>query len=128
VLALLGTTVGAIALALTAIGLFGVTAFVIGQRRHEVSVRLALGATQPAILRMLVRESLRPVFIGLGTGLMLALLGTHILQAVLSGIGARDPIAIAAAVLVLLGCALAAVAVPARRAARVSPSETLKQG
>jgi putative ABC transport system permease protein len=93
-----------------------------------VSVRLALGATPSAILRMLVGDSLRPVAIGLGAGLVLALLGTHILQAVLFGIGPRDPIAMAAAVAVLIGCALGAVLVPARRAARVSPAETLKQG
>jgi ABC-type antimicrobial peptide transport system permease subunit len=128
ILASLAVIVGATALGLAVIGLFGVTAFVVAQRTHEVSVRRALGASGAQIMNLLLRDSLTPVAIGLGCGLLLSLLGGRVVQSVLYGVNSRDPIAILAAVLILLSAAGAAVFLPARRAARVNPAHLLKLG
>ena len=127
-LALLAVIVGATALGLAVIGLFGVTAFIVEQRAHEVSVRRAMGATGAQIMALLFRDSLNPVAIGLVCGLLASLLGGRVMQATLYGVSSRDPIAIAAAVGILLLAAIAAVLMPARRAGRVSPAHLLKQG
>jgi putative ABC transport system permease protein len=118
---------GGSALALAVIGLFGVTAFVVGQRRHEISVRMALGAGGGDVVRMLVRQSLRPVAIGTACGLVAALGVGQVIRGVLVGVSGHDPIAIAAAVGALVVAAGAAAFIPARRAARVSPADMLKQ-
>jgi ABC-type antimicrobial peptide transport system permease subunit len=125
-LAALAGLAGGIVLTLALIGLFGVTAFVVRHRTHEISVRRALGASQRDVVAMIVRESLRPVSIGLAIGVVLALLGGHTVQGVLYGVSARDPLAIDAAVVLSLAAAAAAAFVPARRAARVNPAELLK--
>jgi predicted permease len=126
--ALLAVIVGATALGLAVIGLFGVTAFIVEQRAHEVSVRRALGATGAQIMALLFRDSLKPVAIGLACGLLVSLIGGRVMQAALYGVSSRDPMAVAAAVGVLLLAAISAVLVPARRAVRVSPAHLLKQG
>lgn len=127
-LALLGVIAGGSALGLALVGLFGVTAFVVGQRRHEVTVRMALGASQTAIVQMLLRDSLRPVAIGLICGLVLALASGQLMQFLLYGVSGRDPVAILTAIAVLFGAALAAVLGPARQVARENPAQVLKQG
>ena len=126
ILATLAGLIGMTALGLAAIGLFGVTAFTVEQRTHEVSVRRALGASNAQLMRMLFGESLTPVCIGLTCGLVLALLGGRAIQSVLYGVSSRDPFAIVAAIAILLGAAGAAVFFPARRATRVDPAELLK--
>ncbi len=117
---------GGTALGLAAIGLFGVTAFVVGQRRREIGVRLALGAERRDVVRMLVRDSLRPVVIGLACGLLVALWAGRLLQGALYGLSGRDPIAMFASVAVLLASAMAAAYLPSRRAARVDPAIVLR--
>jgi hypothetical protein len=120
--------IGMSALALAVIGLFGVTAFLVGQRRREIGIRLALGADGREVVGMLVRDSLRPVAIGLAAGVVLAFIagqlaaGARLLRA---GSG-HDPMAIGAATLALLMAAGLAAFVPARRAARIDPAATLK--
>ena len=118
--------VGMTALALAIIGLFGVTAFVVNQRQHEVGVRLTLGASSAQILGMVLRDSLRPVVIGLLCGLALALGLGRIVQSALYGVTGHDPIAVVGAVAVLLTVASAAVLVPALRAARIDPARMLR--
>ncbi len=108
------------------LGVYGVTAFVISQRTHEVGVRIAIGASRRDILRLLVAQSLRPVAIGLILGLTIALAGVQWLASMLAGIGPRDPVAIGVAVTVLLASAVAAVLAPARRAARIDPANILR--
>ena len=127
-LALLAILVGAIAVGLAVIGLFGVTAFVVEQRTHEMTVRRALGASDGQLLTLLFRESLRPVVIGLVAGLAISLLSGRVVQSVLYGVSSRDPIAIVSAVTILLLAAAAAVLLPARRATRASAAHLLKQG
>ena len=128
ILAALAVMVGSIALGLAIIGLFGVTAFAVEQRTHEVSVRRALGASNSQLIRMLLNESLKPVAVGLTFGLLLALLGGRVIQGVLYGVNSRDPIAIVAAVTLLLAAAALAVLLPARRATRVDPAQLLRMG
>jgi ABC-type antimicrobial peptide transport system permease subunit len=126
-LAILSGLIGASALGLAVIGLFGVTAFVAEQRRHEVSVRMTLGATGTDIFGMLLRDSLRPVAIGLVCGLGLALASGRMIQGALYGVSSHDPVAVLGAVIVLLTAAIGAVIVPARRAARLDPAQILRQ-
>ena len=128
VLAVLSLSVGALAMGLAVIGLFGVTAFIVEQRTHELSVRRALGASRADLTTMLLRDSLRPVIAGLACGLFIALAGARGVQSLLSDVSARDPVAVVAAVLVLMAASSAAVLLPARRAARLNPAQVLKLG
>ena len=118
ILAGLSTAVALIALVLSVLGIFGVTSFVVGQRTQEVGLRMAIGANAGDVVRLLVRQNMWPVVGGLTAGLAVALLGSRVLTAALSGISPYDPLAIVPAVVLLGGTALAAVAVPALRAAR----------
>jgi predicted lysophospholipase L1 biosynthesis ABC-type transport system permease subunit len=117
-----------LALALAALGVFGVVSFVANQRTGEVCVRMALGATSGDIWRMTMVDGLRPVVIGLVVGLGLALLAGQWLGSNFRLSSAHDPAAIAGAALLLLGSTLAAVAIPAARAARTEPAGLLRQG
>jgi predicted permease len=127
--ALAGITsaIGGSALMLAIIGLFGVTAFVVGQRRREIGIRLALGATGRQVVRLLIGDSLRPVVVGLAVGLGLAFIGGRLLRNMLLGISGHDPVAIVSAVAILIGTAGLAAFVPARRAALIDPADTLRQ-
>lgn len=116
-----------LALALAVVGLYGVTAFVVGQRGQEISVRVALGASGRDVMRLLLGDSLRPVLFGLAGGVLVALLGGRLLAGTLYGIGSADPLSFGAAVLVLLTAATAAVIFPTRRAARIDPASVLRQ-
>jgi hypothetical protein len=127
-LAMLAIVAGTTVLGLAIIGLFGVAAFVVEQRTHELSVRRALGASERQLVGLLLRENLTPVVVGLGLGLLASLAGARIIQSLLQGISGRDPIAILTAVVVLMAAASAAVVVPTRRARRVNPAELLKLG
>jgi predicted permease len=116
-----------LALALAIIGIYGVTSFVTGQRTREIGVRLAIGASRSAILRLLLRDSLKPVAIGISAGAVIALLAGQTLAGMLYGVGGRDPLAFGAAVSLLIVSAVIAVWIPARRAARVDPALVLRQ-
>jgi predicted permease len=126
-LGLLTVFIASVALGLATIGLFGVTTFVVGQRQQEVGVRLALGASGEDILRLLLRDGMRPVFIGLAAGLVLAFIAGRLVQRALYGISGHDPIAIIAAVVVLLAAAAAAIFIPARRATKIDPARMLRE-
>ena len=126
-LASLASTFAAVALCLAIVGLHGVTAFVINQRSQEITLRIALGATGRDIVRMLLGDSLRPVVLGLGAGIFVALGAGRLIAGTLYGIGPADPISFGASVLILLLSTIAAIIVPARRAARVEPAAVLKQ-
>ena len=126
ILASVSVIVGLVALGLAVIGLFGVTAFIVEQRLHEVSVRRVLGATDGQLLRMLLGDSMRPVMLGLAVGLLLSLAGGRVIESVLYGISGRDPIAILIAIATLLAASVAAIVIPSRRAAAVSPARVLQ--
>jgi predicted permease len=127
VLAGLSGAVAGLALLLAVTGLYGVTTFVVGQRMWEMQVRRAIGASARDILRILVRQSLTPVVIGLVAGLAVALAAVRILAPALSGVSPYDPAAITGAVAVLLVAAGVAVILPALRAARADPAAVLRQ-
>jgi predicted permease len=119
--------VAALALSLAVIGIYGVTTFVTGQRTREIGVRIAVGASRTDVLRLLLRDSLRSVVLGLGAGVVVALLASVFFSGAMYGVTALDPIAFAAASITLLVAAALAAYVPTRRAARVDPVVVLRQ-
>jgi putative ABC transport system permease protein len=114
------------ALFLTALGTYGVMAFVVGQRTREIGVRLALGARSRHVIGLVLRQGLLPVALGLLAGLAASLALARTLRALLYGVAGHDPSAAVAAAGLLLCAALLACALPARRALRVDPAEALR--
>ena len=117
----------ALALGLAVVGVYGVTSFVTGQRTREIGVRMAIGASRTDVLRLLLRDSLRPVAIGMAAGAVVALIAGQLFASVLYGVGGRDPFAFAAAFGILFVSTAAAVFIPARRATRIDPAFVLRQ-
>jgi putative ABC transport system permease protein len=116
-----------VALALAAIGIYAVMGLVVVQRRHEIGIRVALGANARDVVAMLVVESAKPVIAGIVTGAVAALFLTRVSKALLFRVSPTDP-AIFVAVTAILGlAALAAAVVPSLRAARVDPATTLRE-
>ncbi|HSC26261.1 MAG TPA: ABC transporter permease, partial [Vicinamibacterales bacterium] len=111
----------AIALLLAAIGIYGVTAHAVGQRTQEVGIRMALGAGGGDVLRLMLRQHLRPALAGVIVGVAGALVLSRFLRSLLYGVGAGDPITFALTASALVVVAVAACWIPARRAARVDP-------
>ena len=116
----------AVALVLASIGLYSVTAHSVSQRTQEFGVRLAMGGTSGDILRLVFRQSLRPLMYGLAIGLPLAFGVTRLLRAVLAGVSPGDPLTFLAAGAVLTLAGVAGCAIPARRAVRVDPAVVLR--
>ena len=121
---LLGGFAGA-ALVLAAIGLYGVISFAVAQRKPEIALRVALGASHREVLRLVLRQGLGVVAAGLAIGLGIALIATRLMSSLLFGVTPADPQALAAAAVFLTAVALLASWLPARRAMRVSPTRTL---
>ena len=126
-LASLAGLLAAIAVTLAVVGIYGVTAFAIGQRRQEISVRMAIGASVSDVARLLIHDSLRPVVIGLGGGLVAALLASRAIAGVLYGLSSLDPVSFGSALILLLGAASCAVVLPSRRAASLDPAILLRE-
>jgi len=117
---------GAIALLLAAIGLYGVMAYDVNQRTAEMGVRMALGAQPGDVVRMVVIQGLRLVGVGLVLGLVGAWFAGNALAHFLPGVSAYDPVTIAAVTVLLTGVALLAAWFPARRASRIDPMVALR--
>jgi predicted permease len=120
------TFFGGLALLLAAIGLFGVLAYSVAQRTHELGIRMALGARANDVVRMIVVQGLRPAGLGLVIGLAAALALGRTVESLVYGIRASDPATLAAVSALLLSIAALAAFVPARRAARVDPIVALR--
>src|SRR5215831_8884139 len=114
------------ALLLAAIGIYGVLAYAVMQRRHEFGIRLALGAQPRDVLRLVLRDGLVLVVIGMATGLAGAFAATRAMTSLLFGVVAADPLTLSGVALVLSGVALFACYVPARRATKVNPLVALR--
>jgi putative ABC transport system permease protein len=110
-----------LALALAAIGVYGVVAYLVGQRTQEIGVRRALGAKAGDVLAMLIREAMRPVVIGMAVGVAGAFALTRTLAAMLYGVSTTDGASYVVACAGLTAAALAAAVIPARRALAVDP-------
>lgn len=115
-----------IALLLAAVGIYGVISYSVGRRTHEIGIRSALGATGRDILRMVLGEGLVLTSIGIAAGILVALGLTRLLTGLLYGIRPGDPFTFAALTLLLVGAAMLAVYIPARRATKVSPMVALR--
>jgi putative ABC transport system permease protein len=116
----------ALALLLAAIGIYGVMAFTVGQRTQEIGIRMALGAQTRDVLKLVVRQGLRLVLIGLALGIAGALALTQLLSSLLFGVGTRDPVTFVAIAALLSLVTLFACYLPARRATRVDPLVALR--
>ena len=116
----------ALALALGSIGIYGVLAYSIGQRRHEIGVRVALGARQAEILGMVLGKGMGLVAAGIGAGLVASLAATRLIASELWGVSPTDPWTLVAVIAVLTLSGLAACLVPARRATKVDPIQALR--
>jgi putative ABC transport system permease protein len=119
-------SLGVLGLLLAAVGLYGVLAFVVGQRTREFGVRLALGAGAPHVFRLVFGQAGVLVLAGLGVGLVLAFAATRLLGTLLVNVSATDPATFVLVAMVLGAVALLAASGPARRATRVDPLITLK--
>ena len=117
---------GLLALALACVGIYGVMAYSVAQRRNEIGIRLALGAQPGQVRGMILGESAWMAVAGIVAGLVAALLLTRLVKSMLFGIQPYDPGTLSAGVLLLLGIALAASWIPARRAAGMQPMEALR--
>lgn len=126
ILSRLLTLFAAMALLLAVLGVYGVMAYNVTQRTQEVGVRLAIGAREQDILRLMMRQGAWLACLGIGAGLVLAFVASRFLASFLFGVGPRDPATFAVVSLVLLAAALAASLFPALRAARVDPLTALR--
>ena len=127
-LAVLTGIVGLIAIVLCVIGLYGLTASLVGQREREMGIRVAMGARPRDLLRLLMWDRLRPVVLGLAVGAGSALLAGRVLVAAMFfGVSPRDPTAFAGAALILLAATIVAVLVPTRRGAAVDAACVLRR-
>jgi putative ABC transport system permease protein len=123
---LLFASFAAVALLLAAVGIYGVMAFSVAQRAHEIALRMALGATRNRVVGLIVREGVILACIGLGTGLICAYFIGRAMRSMLYGVGAMDLSAFSAVGFILLLAALVACYLPARRAASTEPMQVLR--
>ncbi|HEY9227293.1 MAG TPA: ABC transporter permease [Gemmatimonadaceae bacterium] len=120
------TAFALLALALTCVGVYGAVAYSVAQRTHEIGIRVALGARPSSVVGLVVSQGVRPAIAGLAIGLAGALGLTRLLTKMLYEIGPRDPLPLGMVALVLVGVAMLASYIPARRAARVDPLTALR--
>jgi hypothetical protein len=117
---------GFVALALAAIGLYGVTTYTVAQRTNEIGIRMALGADRGKVIEMVLRSAFGRVVVGLLLGIPLAVVAGRLLSAPLYGVRFWDPVALGVAAVSLAACAFCAAIIPAARVASISPMNALR--
>ena len=122
----LTTLYGLLALALAAVGLYGVASYSVARRTNEIGIRMALGADRGNVVALMLRGAMRPIVLGLAMGIAAALAGARLIASQLYGVKSYDPMIIGCAVLALASCAVASAYLPARRAASIDPMEALR--
>jgi putative ABC transport system permease protein len=122
---LLALGFAAVALFLSAVGVYGVLAYQVAQRTREIGIRMALGGTARAIARLVLAESARMLALGLGIGMVGTLVASRAMRNLFYGVQPMDPVVLATVAAVLTGVALVAAAVPARRAQQIDPAVAL---
>lgn len=120
------TVFAGLALVLASIGIYGVVSFIVGQRSHEIGIRMALGARQSDAVGLVLRQAAWPVLAGIAAGFVASLGATRALSSLLYGVSATDPLTFAIISLFLVAVAFAASYVPARRATKVDPLIALR--
>lgn len=123
---LLLTILGAIGVVLAVVGIYGVVAYFVARRAREIGVRMALGATRRDVIALVVRQTVWPVALGIGAGLLISAGTTRLLSSQLFGVTHRDPMTLAIAALGLAAVAVLASLVPAARAAAADPTDALR--
>lgn len=114
------------ALVLASIGIYGVISYTVVQRTREIGIRIALGASTSAAVRLIMRQGMTPVVLGVVAGLAGSIAMTRLISGLLFGVGATDPLTVVTATAVLTTVGAGACLVPAVRAARVVPTEALR--
>jgi ABC-type antimicrobial peptide transport system permease subunit len=125
-LALLSNIFGALALVLSAVGLYGLVSYSVVRRTREIGIRVSVGATPSAVLRLFFNEHLMLVLIGAVAGSVLALSAGRLIRSLLYGVPATDRISLCIVVVVLISVAATATLIPALRATKVDPAEALR--
>jgi len=120
------TVFAGFALLLSSIGIYGVISYLVGRRTHEIGIRMALGAQRTHVLRMVLGEGTKMAALGALIGLVAALGLTHLLTKMVFGVSTTDPLTFVGVAAVLVGVALFACYIPARRAMRVDPMVALR--
>jgi putative ABC transport system permease protein len=117
---------GALALVLAAAGIYGVAAYSVSRRAHEIGLRVALGAQRGDVMRLIVGQGIRLTTVGIALGLAGAFAATRALSSLLYGVGATDPATFVSVPLVLAAVGLTACYIPARRATKIDPMAALR--
>jgi ABC-type antimicrobial peptide transport system permease subunit len=121
------TVFGALALVLAAVGVYGVIAYDVARRRRELGVRVAFGARAPGLVAMVLGDAVKLTAVGALAGVALAGWAAPLIEPLLFRVSPRDPVVLAAVAALILTIGLLAAAMPAVRAARVQPTEALRE-
>jgi len=128
VAAILATIIGFLGLAMASVGIYGMVSFAVSQRTHEVGIRMALGADRGDVLKLVLSQSMRPVLVGIGAGIVAAAGAGRVLVSLLFGLSTFDPPTFLGVSAILAAVALVAGYIPARRATKVDPMVALRYG
>ena len=126
IVAALSGALGALAVLLASIGVYGMVSYSVSRRVHEIGIRIALGADRTEVMKLVLEQAMRPVLIGGVVGVAACAVVSHVLSSMLFGLSAHDPIAFIFVPLLLLIVAMVASYIPARRAMGVDPIVALR--